>query len=367
MKILYVFTVGGTSIFFPALIRELIKQGNQVDIACGRPDRVKDCYRKWNCGVSELSCSRNPFSAGTRKAIREIRELVTEKHYDLVHCHTPVAAFCTRLACRKLRKKGLKVFYTAHGFHFFKGAPLKNWLIYYPLEKLCAKWTDVLITINREDYERAKAKFSADEVVYVPGVGVDVAKFRDTECDKTRLREEISVPKDAFMLLSVGGLNHNKNHRSVMKACETMNRQDVHYVIAGEGDQEQEIREYATSLKCADQIHILGRREDIPQLCKAADCFIIPSFREGLPVALMEAMASGLPSLGSDIRGVKDLIGSDRRFEPSDYNRIAELIDRMDSSAEWREQAVSEDKSVIDRFSKETVNRQMVELYGGQI
>ena len=365
MKILYVFTVGGTSCFFPELIRKLIDRGDRVDIACGRPDRVKQCYRDWNCSIYELSCNRNPFGAGTRKAVREIRELVTANKYDIVHCHTPVAAFCTRLACRKLRKSGLKVFYTAHGFHFFKGAPLKNWVMFYPLESLCAKWTDVLITINQEDYERAKNKLHADRIVYVPGVGIDVAKFRDAHCDKGQLRKEIGVPEDAFMLLSVGGLNDNKNHRSVMKACESLRRTDIHYVIAGEGDQEKEISEYAAGMKCADRIHILGRREDVPQLCKASDCFIIPSFREGLPVALMEAMASGLPSLGSDIRGVRDLIGSERRFVPADCDQIAGLIDRMYSSSEWREKAVSDDWSVIDRFSEETVNQQMIELYGG--
>lgn len=366
MKILYVFTVGGMSTFFPDLTRKLLDRGDQVDIACNDTDRVKQCYRDWNCGIYKLSCGRSPMSSGNRKAIKEIRELVERNQYDIVHCHSPVAAFCTRMACKDLREKnGLKVFYTAHGFHFFKGAPAKYWTVFYPLERMCSKWTDVLITINEEDYQRASRKMKADEVIYVPGVGVDIGKFRDAECDREALRNEIGLPEDAFMLLSVGALIDRKNLTSVMTALDILGNEKIHYVVVGEGAKEKEIKEYAASLKCADRIHFLGRREDIPQLCKAADCFILPSFQEGLPVALMEAMASGLPALGADIRGVQDLISSERRFAPTDYDRIAELVDKMYLSPKWREEAIAEDVSKIAGFSEETVNKQMLEIYGG--
>ena len=365
MKILYVLTVGGMTTFFPDLFRRLLDRGDRVDIACNDTHTVKQCYRDWNCGIYPLSCGRNPFSSGNRDAIREIRKLVQENQYDIVHCHSPVAAFCTRVACRKLRKNGLKVFYTAHGFHFFKGAPAKYWLIFYPLECLCARWTDLLITINQEDYDRARRKMHAAKVMYVPGVGVDVAKFRDAVCDRKKLREEIGVSEDAFLLLSVGGLIERKNLRAVMNACEILDNPDIHYVVVGEGDKEAEIKAHAAGLSCADRIHFLGRREDIPQLCKASDCFILPSFQEGLPVALMESMASGLPSLGADIRGVTDLIGSERRFRPTDCERMAQLIDRMYSDPAFRANAVAEDTAAIEGFSEETVNHIMLDLYGG--
>ena len=365
MKILYVFTVGGMSTFFPDLTRMLLDRGDQVDIACNDTEKVKQCYRDWNCGIYKLSCGRSPTSAGNRKAIKEIRELVEKNQYDIVHCHSPVAAFCTRMACRNLRKDGLKVYYTAHGFHFFKGAPAKYWTVFYPLERLCANWTDKLITINQEDYERASSKMHAGEVIYVPGVGVDVEKFRSAECDREALRKEIGVTDDAFLLLSVGALIDRKNLTAVMAALDKLNIDDIHYVVVGEGDKEKEIKDYAAGLSCAGNIHFLGRREDVPQLCKAADCFILPSFQEGLPVALMEAMASGLPALGADIRGVTDLISKDRRFAPKDYDRIAELIYRMYAIPEYRERAVAEDTKSIAQFSGDIVNKQMLEIYGG--
>ncbi len=360
------FTVGGTGDFFISLIRKLLDAGNEVDIACSDVDRVNQCYRDWGCRVFELSCSRNPMDTKNMDAVREIRKLVVSNHYDIVHCHTPVAAFCTRLACRKLRKNGLKVFYTAHGFHFFKGAPAKYWMLFYPLERLCANWTDLLITINDEDYQRAKAKMNARKVVYVPGVGVNVKKFRDAACEINDLRREIGVPDDAFMLLSVGELSDRKNHKAVINACGILNNESIHYVIAGEGDKRNELTGLISRLKYPDNIHLLGRREDIPQLCKAADGAILPSFQEGLPVALMEAMASGLPVLGADIRGVEDLIDGDRRFDPRDYNQIAALIDKIVSSPEWREQIVADDSNKINNYSEKTVNRIMLELYGGQ-
>ena len=152
MKILYVTTIGGTMRFFRSVIKELLDAGHVVDIAANeKTSPVAPCYREWGCTVHQIDPSRSPLNKGNLMAIKQIKKLVTENHYDIVHCHTPVAAMCTRLACRKARKSGTKVFYTAHGFHFYKGAPRKNWLIFYPIEKFCARWTDLLITINKFD------------------------------------------------------------------------------------------------------------------------------------------------------------------------------------------------------------------------
>ena len=201
MRILYITTIGSTMGFFKSLIAFLLRDGHIVDIATNERDaEVPSCYREWGCKVCPISCERTPFTRKTLAAIREIRTVAEEGRYDIVHCHTPIAALCTRLACRRLRKDGLRVFYTAHGFHFYKGAPLKNWLLYYPAEWLCAHYTDTLITINREDYDRAKKHFRAQKVVYVPGVGIDIAEFADAEVDKASFRRELGVPEDAFML-----------------------------------------------------------------------------------------------------------------------------------------------------------------------
>ena len=219
MKILYVTTIGGTMRFFEKFVEKLVSEGNTVDIATNEQEsKVPEVYRNLGCNIFHISCSRSPLSRGNLRAIKEIKELVSKNRYDIVHCHTPIAAMCTRFACRKARKQGTKVFYTAHGFHFYKGAPLKNWLVYYPIEKICARLTDVLITINHEDYSLAQRKMRAKKVVLVPGVGIDVAMFASTNANRSEVREKIGVPENAVLLTSVGELNQNKNHIVVIRA-----------------------------------------------------------------------------------------------------------------------------------------------------
>lgn len=328
MKILYVTTVGATMGFFKDFIKQLLDAGHTVDIACNdKAWSAPDCYREWNCKIHQIDCSRSPLSMSNLKAVKQIKALVTENDYDIVHCHTPVAAICARAACRKLRKSGkVKVIYTAHGFHFFKGAPKKNWLMFYPFEWLCAHWTDELVTINKEDYALAREKMHAAKVEYVPGVGVNIAKFASAEADRALKRKEIGVPGDAFLLLSVGELNANKNHESVLRAIAKLENEKMHYAIAGKGELDSHLMETANSLGMEDRFHLLGFRSDVHELYKTADVFIHPSFREGLPVSVMEAIAAHLPVLCSDIRGARDLVDKNHLFNPHSVESIAEHI-----------------------------------------
>lgn len=297
--------------FFPSLITELINDGYKVDIAtneCDGDSKVNLIYKELGCNIYPISCSRFPFSSGNIKAIEEIRNIVKDKHYDIVHCHTPIAAACTRLACRKARKNGTKVIYTAHGFHFYTGAPLKNWLLFYPVEKLCSRWTDALITINKEDYERAKKKFKIKKIEYVPGVGIDVKRFADDPTDKKAKRRELGIPEEAYVLLSVGELNINKNQQIVVRAVGELKDKNIHYVIAGKGDQDKALLNLAKEVGIENQFHLIGYRSDVPELYKMSDVYLLPSKREGLNVSVMEAMSSGLPCIVSDIRGNRDMI-----------------------------------------------------------
>ena len=204
-----------------------------------------------------------------------------------------------------MRKKGTKVFYTAHGFHFYKGAPKLNWLIYYPIEKICSYFTDVLITINKEDFALAQKKMKAKKVEYVPGVGIEVEKFANPGVTREQKREELGIPQDAKLLISVGELNRNKNHETVIKAIKDL---DVYYLIAGRGDLQNHLQNLIDELNLSDRVKLLGYRTDVAELYAASDVFVFPSFREGLPVSMMEAMASGLPCIASKIRGNVDLI-----------------------------------------------------------
>lgn len=348
--------------FFKQLIKELVEEGHTVDIAANTSiSNVPDEYIELGCKVFPISCTRNPFEKGTLTAIKQLKQIVSEGNYDLVHCHTPIAAMCTRLACRKARKTGTKVVYTAHGFHFYKGAPLQNWLLYYPIEKFCAHFTDVLITINKEDYALAQKKMKAKKVEYVPGVGIDVAKFANTVVDRDLKRDEIGVPRDAFMLLSIGDLNQNKNHETVIKALAEMNDSSIHYVIAGKGNKKDYLE------KLADEkgvnLHLLGFRGDIPELDKTADVFIFPSYREGLSVSVMEVMASGLPIICSRIRGNTDLVDENGGllFDPMSIAECAEVIRKIKFSDLV---SMSEyNNNTAQKYEFETINTHMKEIY----
>lgn len=311
MKILYVTTISLTmNSFFKPHVEMLVNEGNHVDIACNYNDLPLDSlYKKLGCDSFQIDFSRSPLSKDNFRAYGQLKKVIIDGNYDIVHCHTPNASVITRLVCKKLRKKSsLKVFYTAHGFHFFKGAPKRNWLVYYPIEKFCARYTDKLITINKEDYTLAKNKFKANEVHYIPGVGIDLSMFENIKVDKKAKRKEIGVPEDAFLLFSVGELNENKNHQIIIKALAKLDNPNVHYAIAGVGDKREYLIELAKDIGVSNQIHLLGYRKDIAEINYIADVFCFPSKREGLSVSLMEAMACGLPCLVSKIRGNTDLI-----------------------------------------------------------
>ena len=348
--------------FFCSLIRELLDKGNQVDIATNENEgstSVNSCYREWGCRIYPLSCTRSPIDKGNAIAIREIRTLVEENDYDVVHCHTPTAAVCTRLACASLRKKrGKKVYYTAHGFHFFTGAPLRNWLVYYPIEWFCSWKTDLLITINNEDYCRAKKRLHAKKVEYVPGVGIDIGKFATCSTDRLTKRAEIGIPEDAFLLISVGELSVRKNHRVVIEALNKINDSKVYYIVVGTGD-------LLHSLEAIDKtgrVKFLGYRDDISDLLHCADLYLFPSLQEGLPVALMEAMASGIPCIASKIRGNTDLMNafSDRLIDPTDNDAWERAISAFLNG----NQSSDEDEiKHIESFSMEIVNEKMMRFY----
>lgn len=366
MKILYVTTVGITMGFFKSFVKGLLDSGHTVDIATNEAEYpVAPCYAEWGCKIYPISTSRSPLSFGNLRAVKQIKKLVADGAYDIVHCHTPIAAICTRLACRKARKKqGTRVFYTAHGFHFYQGAPKKNWMIYYTAEKLCARHTDMLVTINREDHALASQKLKAKEIAYVPGVGINLERFGHCNVDKAAKRAELGVPEGATLLLSVGELNENKNHETAIRAIADLS--NVYYMIAGTGHLTEHLQGVIDTLGLADRVKLLGYRTDIGELCAVADLFVFPSFREGLSVSVMEAMASGLPVVCSRIRGNTDLV-DDRGGALFDPHRAADCraaIERVLAQDLTTLGAYNREK--IKSFSLETVNRLMLDLYGIQ-
>lgn len=259
--------------------------------------------------VFDVPFERSPLDCKNIAAYKELKAILRENTYDIVHTNTPVASVLTRMAARKYRRSGAKVFYTAHGFHFYDGAPLKNWLLYYPIEFLASCWTDVLITMNQEDYRRA-AKLRAKEVRFVHGVGVDLKQFdlRWDDTQREQKRQALGVAADEIMLLSVGELNKNKNHEVIIRAISEMDHSKIKYFICGNGPLETYLKDLIKELNLNDCVELLGYRRDIAELNQVADLFVFPSLREGLPVALIETMAAGNAVVSSDIRGARDLI-----------------------------------------------------------
>lgn len=366
MRILYVTTVSLTmNTFFKPHIQMLVEAGHEVELACNCSDLALDeFYSRLGCKAHQIDFSRSPLALENSAAFCQLKKVVQNGGYDIVHCHTPNASVITRLVCRPFRKKtGLQVFYTAHGFHFYKGAPKLNWMVYYPVEKFCARFTDKLITINREDYDLAKKCMRAGAVCYVPGVGIDLSKFQNVQVDRGAKRREIGVPEDCVLLLSVGELNENKNHQVVIRALAKLNDPKVHYAIAGTGDKKEYLLQLSAELGLTERVHLLGYRTDVAELYRAADVFCLPSYREGLPVSVVEAMGSGLPCVVSAIRGNVDLIDDEGGacFYPDQMEECAAALKTVLAGHGGTMEAHNKEK--VENFSSERVIQRMKSIY----
>lgn len=365
MKILYVATISNTvNAFLIPHIKVLIDEGHQVDVAFNIEQEVKPEIFEMGCKVYELPLQRAPLKRDNYRAYRMLKDIIISEGYDLVHTHTPVASVIVRLACRKL--SNLKVFYTAHGFHFFKGAPIRNWLIYYPIEKWLSKYTDTIITINKEDYDRAKSKFEAKRVEYIPGVGIELEKFNKVEIDRSLKRNELGLPTEAFVVLSVGELNKNKNHEVIINAIHRLNDTNIHYVICGEGPLEEYLRKLSKEFGIENQVHLLGFRTDIPEICKTSDVFAFPSYREGLGLAALEAMACGLPLVTSNIHGIVDYSVNGKTgylCSPSDADSFINNINTLYIDLDKRNLMAANNIDSVKKFNLHNVLNLMEQIY----
>ena len=369
-KMLYITSLSGKRI--NGFMRSSIYAAHRAEVdftmACNMDMADKDGYKE-DCDAYDIKTvhvgfDRNPWSLKNFSAYKQLKNIVKNEHYDLVHCNTPIGGVLGRIAAKKYRKIGLKVIYTAHGFHFYKGAPIKNWILYYPVEWFLAHWTDVLITINEEDYELAKKHMHAKRVEYVPGVGIDLQKFAPNQLpqeDKDRLRESIGVGREDKLLLSVGELIRRKNHESVIRALAELDDPKLKYRICGCGELESYLQNLIEELHLTDRVQLLGYRNDISELCECADLFVFPSFQEGLPVALMEAIASKVPVICSDIRGNTDLVGQQELFDCTDTDGIAKKI--MESLQNDHTEEIERNYRNLKKYDLATVISDMETLY----
>lgn len=357
-------------------IKILKDLGYEVEVACNfeygsitsqdRVDEFKEELIRDNCKVHHLPVPRSVFAIGDIvKSYKMMKRLCDEKNYEIVHCHSPIGGIIARLACRKARKKGAKVIYTAHGFHFFKGAPIKNWLIYYTAERITAKFTDLLITINKEDYENAQ-KFNVENTEYVPGIGIDVDKIKNVKIDRSKKRSEFNLNEDDFVLFTAGQLSKRKNHEVVIKALAKIENKSVKLLICGLGELEKYLKELISDLGLENRVILAGYRKDVIEQLHAADCFVFPSFQEGLPVALMESMAAGLPIVCSNIRGNVDLIEHEINgflVNPEDVNGFAESIQKVLSDKKMQIDMGNRNLELVKKYDRQNIMRKMHDIY----
>ncbi len=319
---------------------------------------------KYGIRIHQIDFIRSPFDCRNYKAYKQLKKLVQEEKFDVMHCNTPIGGLLGRIV--GIQCKISKIIYQTHGFHFYKGAPLKNWLLYYPVEKLFAHFTDVLVTINREDYALAQKKLKAKKVVYVPGVGVDLEKFGKSTIHKAEKRKELDVPENSVVLLSVGEVNENKNQQVIIRAMAEISDENIHYLIAGKGNQIDNLQNLADSLNLGNRVHFLGFRKDIPELCMASDIFCFPSKREGLGLASLEAMACGLPILTSNVHGINDYSEdgvTGYKFSPVDTKGFAEGIKKLSAEPETCQKMRGHNQNAVKKYSIQHVLPLMNDLY----
>ena len=352
--------------FLEPHVRNLAGNGYEVEIACSevlnRMTEVRQDLEEL-VPVHQLHLKRSPLAVSNARGYRELKKIIDSGRYDLIWTNEPVMGVATRLAARKARKQGTKVMYMVHGFHFYKGAPLPNWLVFCPVERIMASKADCICTINREDYARAR-KMRTPGAAYIHGVGIDTDRLRPGE-KPTDLRNELSLPKEAFLVLSVGELNANKNQQVIIRAIAQLNDPAVHYVLCGKGDRRQELETLAKELNIADRVHFLGYRKDIADICRQCDVFALPSRREGLPFAAMEAMYCGLPLVNSGIRGLTDITEdgvSGYVCGPDDVTRYAKSIQKLKNNPGDREQMGARNRKTVEAFTIDRTKEEILQL-----
>ncbi|MDY2980857.1 MAG: glycosyltransferase family 4 protein [Fusobacterium sp.] len=321
---------------------------------------------KYGIKICQIDFERNPLHPKNLIAFKQLIELMKKEKFDIVHCNTPVGGVYGRIAAKICGIK--KVIYQAHGFHFYKGASKLNWLVYYPIEKILAHLTDALITINFEDYDISK-KFklrNKGKSYYVPGVGFDIESSKKINISNIKIREKLDISIDDIVCISAGELNNNKNNIIILEALNMLKNSKIHYLLCGVGNLKEKLVQYSLENNLGKNVHFLGYRDDVKELLKVSDIFIMPSFREGLSRSIMEAMASGLPCVVSNIRGNRDLIENEKGgflVNPTDSEEFAKKINLLVNNSELREKMKNYNLERIKSFDIKVIEKELEKIY----
>ncbi len=294
-------------------VKYLSTRGFQIDVACsnaagykneGYNKLIKDSLPQGSIFYT-VNLERNPFSATILDGYKELKRIIETNKYDLIWTNEPVMSVTTRIAAKRAVGNTAKLLYLVHGFHFFKGAPLINWIA-YPIEKVMSYFCDALCMINWADYKFSKRHFAKLPIYHIDGIGLNVERFHAIKIDREMKRQELGLLSTDIAVLSVGELQIRKNHIAMIKALGLLNNSNVKYIICGCGELKEYLIREANNVGLNERLILLGHRYDIPEILKAVDIFAHPSQREGLGIAAIEAMASGLPIVTSNVQGIPD-------------------------------------------------------------
>ena len=295
---------------------------------------------------------------GNLPLVRETRDMIQREGFDLIHSHTETGGLIHRL----LGRTGVRNYYTAHGMSFYKGSPLKSQLIYRPIERWICSGMDANIAINQEEYDVLK-RWNPKTAHLVHGIGLDLERFMVDHNNRALLRTELGIPQDATVVLSVGELDDNKNHITVLKALANS---ELYYLICGVGPNEEKLRQAAAEYGMVNRLILAGYRKDIPDVIHSSDIFVFPSYHEGMPVSLLEAMAGGLPAVCSKIRGNVDVVQEGENgylAAPDDTNAWRRDINLLSKSPNLREFFAANGRKTVEMYSKNSVREELKNLY----
>lgn len=395
-RVLFVTTISGFLPQFEKNDVKLLKQmGCQIHYASNFTNPIyafdKTELEKNGVALHQIDIEKSPAKINKNiKAIKQLIKIIDENDIDIVHCHNPMGGVAARIAARAGKRKP-KVIYTAHGFHFYKGAPIMNWLLFYTAERFLARYTDIIVTINREDYIRAK-KFRLKkngEVYLIHSVGVDKEKFAPRPEMRETKRAELGIPADAFHIVTAAELNENKNQKVVIEAVAALvnkyetsagndnkhnanyagksNRTyNIYYTICGKGPNEDNLRELIKSKGLEHQVQLLGYRADMDEILQTADVFAFPSIREGLGVAAIEALMCNVPLIAADNRGTREYASDGNNGIVCRYDAVDEFeeaIELLYGNTAYRKRMADRCRESVKKFTIEEVEKTMTKVY----
>lgn len=314
----------------------------------------------------QIDFVRFPFHPKNLRAYRQLIHLIEGEQIDWIHCNTPIGGSLGRICGKKCGVK--KNIYTAHGFHFYKGAPFFNRMVLQWAERFMAHWTDAIITMNQEDYEAAQ-KFKLrnhGKVYYVPGVGINTAQYHSDAQTRADKRRELGFSDDDIICISMGDLIKRKNYPVSIEAVAKAKNLKIHYLICGKGPEKENLEKRVADLGVADKVHFMGFRTDVKELLNASDIFLFSTLQEGLPRSMMEAMASGLPCIASRIRGNVDLLIDGKGgylCNPMDVDAFTEVIKKVAENDQLRYNMSKFNMNRIKDYDVNVVEKRINEIY----